>query len=84
MVESYISNPPIVSRGAVNSDIGHLEDASGLAGIIKTIMVLGAVVIPPNANPKKRKEKKLTNSSIDAESLKIMVRRVLFDRIICG
>ena len=34
--------------GAVKSNIGHLEGASGLAGLIKTIMVLESGVIPPN------------------------------------
>ena len=34
--------------GAVKSNIGHLEGASGLASLIKTIMVLEKGVIPPN------------------------------------
>ena len=34
--------------GAVKSNIGHLEAASGIAGIIKAIMVLEKAVIPPN------------------------------------
>ncbi|KAF2464560.1 reducing type I polyketide synthase [Lindgomyces ingoldianus] len=36
--------------GAVKSNIGHLEGASGLAGIIKTVLILERGVIPPNAN----------------------------------
>ncbi|KAL8704356.1 MAG: hypothetical protein Q9201_002481 [Fulgogasparrea decipioides] len=34
--------------GALKSNIGHLEGASGLAGIIKTILVLETAYIPPN------------------------------------
>lgn len=34
--------------GAAKSNIGHLEGASGLASLIKTIMVLEKGVIPPN------------------------------------
>ena len=52
----------------MKSNVGHLEGASGIAGIIKTIMVLEAAVIPPNANFE------ALNPLIDAESLKIAVR----------
>lgn len=43
--------------GAVKSNIGHLEGASGLAGLIKSILVLENGIIPPNiwferVNPK--------------------------------
>ncbi|PVI01491.1 hypothetical protein DM02DRAFT_671276 [Periconia macrospinosa] len=34
--------------GAVKSNIGHLEGASGLASIMKTVMILENGVIPPN------------------------------------
>ena len=36
--------------GAVKTNIGHLEGASGIAGLLKTILVLEKGVIPPNAN----------------------------------
>ncbi|UKZ52827.1 Type I Iterative PKS [Trichoderma virens] len=36
--------------GAVKSAIGHTEGASGLAGIIKSVMVLESAMIPPNTN----------------------------------
>ena len=34
--------------GATKSNIGHLEGASGIAGVIKTILVLEKGIIPPN------------------------------------
>ena len=36
--------------GAVKSNIGHLEGTSGIAGLIKTILILESGVIPPNIN----------------------------------
>ncbi|KAK4212160.1 hypothetical protein QBC37DRAFT_288666 [Rhypophila decipiens] len=46
--------------GSVKSNIGHLEGASGLAGIIKAILVLEKGVVPPNAMLEK------VNPDIDA------------------
>lgn len=45
------------NRGSVKTNIGHLEGASGLAGMVKSIMILERGRIPPNAlfeklNPK--------------------------------
>lgn len=34
----------------MKSNIGHLEGASALAGVIKAILVLENGIIPPNAN----------------------------------
>ncbi|TRX97451.1 hypothetical protein FHL15_001729 [Xylaria flabelliformis] len=51
--------------GAVKSNIGHLEGGSGIAGIIKTVMVLEKGIIPPNANFKS------LNPKIDADFLNI-------------
>ncbi|KAI0022605.1 putative polyketide synthase [Xylariomycetidae sp. FL0641] len=51
--------------GAVKSNIGHLEGASGLAGLIKTVMVLEKGIIPPNTNFER------LNPSIDAEFLNL-------------
>ncbi|KAI2965763.1 hypothetical protein CBS147324_7858 [Aspergillus niger] len=36
--------------GALKTSIGHLEGGSGIAGLIKTIMILETGIIPPNAN----------------------------------
>lgn len=39
--------------GALKSNIGHPEAASGIAGIIKTVLVLEAGIIPPNMYPER-------------------------------
>ncbi|KAE9365744.1 BcPKS1, polyketide synthase [Stipitochalara longipes BDJ] len=41
---------PIEAKAIANSNIGHLEGASGVAALIKTVLVLERGVIPPNAN----------------------------------
>lgn len=51
--------------GAVKSNIGHLEGASGIAGVIKAILVLEKAVIPPNASFER------LNPAIDAEFLRL-------------
>ena len=54
--------------GALKSNIGHLEGGAGIAGLIKTILVLERGIIPPNANFEK------LNPRIDAAALNIKVR----------
>ncbi|KAI0002769.1 thiolase-like protein [Xylariaceae sp. FL0662B] len=54
---NYRSNQDPLYVGAVKSNIGHLEGASGLAAMIKAVLVLERGVIPPNANFEKANEK---------------------------
>ena len=51
--------------GAVKSNVGHLEGASGVAGVIKTILALEKGIIPPNSNFEQ------LNPKIDAPSLNL-------------
>ncbi|KOS22233.1 Lovastatin nonaketide synthase [Escovopsis weberi] len=53
--------------GSVKSNLGHLEGASGLAGIVKTILALEKGAIPPNALFEKM------NPDIDAEFYNVEV-----------
>lgn len=61
--------------GAVKSNIGHLEGASGIAGVIKAILVLEKGVIPPNTNFQR------VNPKIDMEFLRIKVHFLYLNRI---
>jgi acyl transferase domain-containing protein len=58
--------------GAVKSNIGHLEGCSGLAGIIKAILVLENGVIPPIAGFES------LNPQIDANELHLVVSKPSF------
>lgn len=57
-----------MNRGAVKSNIGHLEGSSGIASMIKTILILERALIPPNTNFKH------VNPSIDTNALNIEVQ----------
>lgn len=46
-LRALMSSP---NRGAVKSNVGHLEGSSGLAGVVKTILALERAIIPPNSN----------------------------------
>ncbi|KAE8137530.1 putative polyketide synthase [Aspergillus pseudotamarii] len=51
--------------GSVKSNIGHLEGASGIAGVIRAMLILEKGIISPTANIEK------VNPNIDCSSLKI-------------
>jgi acyl transferase domain-containing protein/NADPH:quinone reductase-like Zn-dependent oxidoreductase len=51
--------------GALKANIGHLEGPSGIAGVIKTMLVLERAVIPPNNNFEK------LNGKIDQDFLNL-------------
>jgi acyl transferase domain-containing protein len=53
--------------GALKSNIGHLEGSSGIAGLIKAVLVLEKGIIPPNANFEN------VNPLIDAEFFNLKV-----------
>ncbi|EED11953.1 polyketide synthase, putative [Talaromyces stipitatus ATCC 10500] len=63
--QTYRSSRDPLYVGSVKSNIGHLEGASGLAGIIKTVLALEKGVIPPNANFEN------PNPKIDVEFLRL-------------
>ena len=71
----YRSEDEPLIIGAVKSNIGHLEGGSGVAGVIKTILILEKGLIPPNAGFEE------VNPRIDTARLKI---KVSLRRSCCG
>ena len=64
--------------GAVKSNIGHWGGASGLASLIKTIMVLESGLIPPNIWFERRHPKILADDwKIKAWFLQLLIERRL-------
>jgi acyl transferase domain-containing protein len=64
--------PPLIV-GSVKTNIGHQENGSGVAGIIKTVMALQKRKIPPNVNLK------TPNKRIDMDALGVRVPLTLED-----
>ena len=57
--------------GSIKSNIGHLEAASGIAGLIKAVLVIEKGCIPPNVNLERAKQ------GLNAEEWQIKVRMKL-------
>ncbi|KAJ4415838.1 Type I Iterative PKS [Gnomoniopsis sp. IMI 355080] len=68
------AKPPLYV-GAVKTNIGHLEAASGVAQVIKTVMVLEKGLIPPNVNF----EKINPRIPIDRWGLKLPLKPTVFE-----
>lgn len=68
--ETSLTDTPC--SGAIKSNVGHLEGASGLAGLIKAVLILEKGIIPPNANFQK------VNPKIDTDYLNISVSFLSF------
>ncbi|KAJ6443902.1 polyketide synthase [Purpureocillium lavendulum] len=66
------TDKPIVV-GSIKPNIGHLEGAAGVAGMIKGVLVLERGKIPPNINFDKG------NPDIDFEAWRVKVPQVLMD-----
>ena len=43
--------------GSVKTNVGHLEAASGIAGVMKAALAVEKALIPPNINFEKQNEK---------------------------
>ncbi|KAF4889745.1 Highly reducing polyketide synthase azaB [Colletotrichum fructicola] len=58
-------NPVLV--GSIKTNLGHLEASSGIAGVVKAVMMLKHGIIPPSLNYKE------ANPKIDMAALKVSV-----------
>ncbi|KAH6981906.1 hypothetical protein BKA56DRAFT_720122 [Ilyonectria sp. MPI-CAGE-AT-0026] len=74
--ERAIDNPIVV--GSVKPNIGHLEGAAGVAGLIKGVLTLEHGKIPPNINFEKG------NPNIDFEGWRVRVPREMLDWPLSG
>ncbi|KAJ4238054.1 hypothetical protein NW760_003487 [Fusarium oxysporum] len=71
-----IDNPIVV--GSIKPNIGHLEGAAGVAGLIKGVLTLEHAKIPPNINFEK------PNPDIDFKEWKVKVPAELLDWPVSG
>lgn len=53
--------------GSIKTNLGHLEAASGLAGVMKAVLAIEMGVIPPNLNFQR------PNPAIDMAAWNVMV-----------
>ena len=67
--------PQTLFLGSIKSNIGHLESASGLAGVLKTVLALEKGFIPPNADFQTGKP------ILKLEDWNVKVRTVCYDLI---
>ncbi|GJN67563.1 type I Iterative Polyketide synthase (PKS) [Purpureocillium lilacinum] len=79
--ETLASGRPVdkpIVVGSVKPNIGHLEGAAGVAGMIKGVLVLEHGKIPPNTNFQKG------NPDIDFEAWKVKVPQAVLDWPVAG
>ena len=75
------SDGSLLQIGSVKSNFGHLEPASGVAGVIKAVLAMQRRELPPSLHAEK------LNPAIDFDALRLDVvreRRPWTERMVCG
>ena len=77
--EAKLSSSPVLV-GSVKSNLGHLEATSGLAGILKAVLILEKGLIPPSINFEK------TNKTVASQgsNIKVIFRIDLSEQRACA
>ena len=75
LAENFAGRDQPLLVGSIKSQIGHLEGSSGLAGLIKAILVLEKGMVPPNARFKTPK------NELPLDEMNIRVRVSLLSSI---